>query len=123
MKLNYNFFEVLENIDGKKEDGTTFPLLMKGEIVMRVGGGLVAPSLPISTLYTVPYQKLFDKKVIKLIDNDKEIIELKDVFKDLITEVKLEVSTSVLTMLETHAEFIDIPEHLTEYVKSILKLK
>ncbi|MGL4865255.1 MULTISPECIES: hypothetical protein [Bacteria] len=123
MKLNYNFFEVLENIDGKKEDGTTFPLLMKGEIVMRVGGGLVAPSLPISTLYTVPYQKLFDKKVIKLIDNEKEIIELKDVFKDLITEVKLEVSTSVLTMLETHAEFIDIPEHLTAYVKSILKLK
>lgn len=123
MKLNYNFFEVLDNIDGKKEDGTTFPLLMKGEIVLRVGGGIVAPSLPISTIYTIPYQKLFDRKAIKLIDDEKEIKELETVFKDVISEVKLEVSTSVLTMLETHAEFIDIPEHLSEYIKTILKLK
>lgn len=125
-KSLFSFFEVLDNIDGKIEENgveKTVPLLFKGEIVMRVGSGLVAPDLPISTIYTIPYKPLFDKKLLKQIEDQEEKQQLEEVFKDIIEEVRLEVSTSVLNMLETHSEFISIPEHLHSYLKEILKLK
>lgn len=125
-KISYTFFEVMDNIDGKViENGEEkiVPLLFKGEIVMRVGSGLVAPELPISTIYTIPYKPLYDKKLLKVIDSEEEKVQLAEAFKDVIEEVTLEVSTSTLNMLETHSEFINIPENLHSYIKEILKLK
>lgn len=126
---NYDFFEVLDNIDGKVVDPQTneeklIPLLYKGEIVMRVGAGVVAPELPISTIYTIPWKPLLKKKLLKELDNMKERKELAEgIFKDIIQEVTHEVSTSVLTMIESHAGFIKIPENLHGLIKETLNMK
>lgn len=128
-KYNYDFFEVLENLDGKVIDPETneekvVPLLYKGEVVMRVGAGVVAPELPINTIYTIPWKPLLKKGVLKIIDSMDERTELANgSFKELIEEVTHEVSTSVLTMIESHSGFIKIPENFHSLIKETLNIK
>ena len=116
----YDFFEVIEDITYTGSDNKIYTV-PKGEFLLRVGEGVVSDLLPIESMYLLGYNLLIMSKKVKRVTDKKELMTQTLLFRDIIVELKVKITTEVLTHLTIFKEFLEVPDNLRESFKKDIK--
>lgn len=111
-KIKYDFFEVISEediniFDNNKEILCT---LKNGDILLRVGENLVSHKLPITISANISYIPLLRNGYIKQITDEKQKFIYITLFKEIIDDVSLKITSQFLTDFDSIYEFLRMPK-------------
>lgn len=112
----YDFFEVIDDITYTASDNKIYTV-PKGEFLLRVGEGVVSDFLPIESMYLLGYNLLIMSKKVRRVSDKQEIMTQTLLFHNIIVELKVKITTEVLTHLTIFKEFLEVPDNLRESFK------
>lgn len=124
-KVKYDFFEAMDDIQAISRDKegkvVVVGTIKKGDAVMRVGVGIVAPNLPTTTMFSLRYDSLLKNNYLKRIEDEKIKLALAEEFSYIIGSLQQELTTAFLTNFDTYYEFLSIPKTIKEQLIKNIK--